>query len=340
MGSYPKYGPILLLIFNLPWKFSFLIILVLGSLIAISASSWFIAWIGLEINILALLALFLSNSSPRNSEATFKYFLVQAFASRVLIASALIASGNYSFIRNLSSTFIIILRLFVKLGVAPFHVWVPQIIEGLKLFNSLIVLTWQKVAPFFLLVYCLEEKLNKNMFYLSLISSAVIGALAGLRQTSLRKIIAFSSINHIGWIMIALVNEVRIWLLYFFVYSIMLHRVIVLIDQLNLTNLSNLSSNNSFHVISLSIILMSFGGLPPFIGFFPKWMIISRIHDSAFIMTILVVSRLVTLFFYIRIIYPVLLFKVSSIKSYFKIEVRRYPLIVNIFGLLGLIIFI
>lgn len=321
MGSYPNYGFILLLILILPWKFLFLFILTLGSFVAISASSWFIAWIGLEINILALLALFLSNPSSRNSEATLKYFLVQALASAILISRALTTRNLFSFLSslNLFSIFIII-SLLIKIGAAPFHLWVPQIIEGLSWINNSILITWQKIAPFFLLSACIERKYNISIIIISIILSSVLGAMIGLTHISVRKILAFSSINHLGWMLASLIVNLKLWICYFFSYCIILLSLINILNLLNIVRINNTRLNNPLRQISLFITLLSFGGLPPLFGFFPKWITIQAMVDSSItILTILVFSSLVALFFYCRIMFSRLL------KKSFLIKPKNYP---------------
>lgn len=339
MGSYPNYGFILLLILILPWKLLFIFIIIFGSLFAISASSWFIAWIGLEINILALLALFISGPSSRNSEATLKYFLVQALASAVLISRALSTRNLFSFLSSAwNFSRFILMSLLLKIGAAPFHLWIPQVIEGLSWINNSIILSWQKVAPFFLLSACLERKFRYLIFLTSIILSSTLGAIIGLSHSSVRKIIAFSSINHLSWMLLAVTIRLKLWMCYFISYCVILLSIILLLNSLNLRNISNTRIFSSWVQFSLFISLLSFGGLPPLFGFFPKWVIIQSISNSSLILLIvLVFSRLIALFFYARIMFNRLLKK-----TYFSKPTLRQPLylaVPMIINLSGIIIF-
>lgn len=331
-------GILLLLILVLPWKLIFLIILASGSFIAISASSWLIAWIGLEINMLALLGLLINDKSPRNSEATLKYFLIQALASAILISRAFRARALFSHLTRLAffSNFII-LRLFVKVGAAPFHGWIPQIIEGLTWINNGLVLTWQKVAPFILISSCLEIQLSSFIVSFSILSSALIGALIGLNQSSTRKILAFSSINHIGWMLARLSAGTLIWIAYFVIYSVILLILISLILANNINSIagSNLNCSKTIKV-SFFVSLLSFGGLPPFLGFLPKWFVITNlIASNSMVLLIIVMTSLVTLFFYSRIAFSAFLLKREGIMKFtFLGSPRRIPLIINLLGLI------
>lgn len=303
---------VLLLILLLPWKLAFISLLILGSIAAISAPSWIAAWIGLEINILALIALLINSKSPRNSEAALKYFLVQVLASAVLVSRIFGISFIHWSIRNLSPFIdLILLRLLIKIGRAPFHFWIPQVIEGLQWINSLIILIWQKLAPFVLSIRCFERKVRKLIIILAISLSAIVGATGGLAQTSTRKILAFSSINHVGWILIRILGRAFIWISYYIIYSIMLIILIIILIMININSISNISLVLSkFQTFIFFILLLSLGGLPPFLGFGPKWLVISalrRISPSTIILLIL--RRLIALFFYIRLAFQTLLFK-------------------------------
>lgn len=331
-----------LLILILPWKIIFTYIIFLGTTIAISASSWIIAWIGLEINILGLLALLIRFKSSRNSEATLKYFLIQALASAILICGAFSGRILFGFLSSVDffSNFIFV-RLLIKLGAAPFHLWVPQIIEGFNWIRAMLVLTWQKIAPFILILFCLEKSnsMTTKFIITSILLSAILGAAGGLSQTSSRKLIAFSSVNHIGWILFALINSGFLWTVYFVSYSLILFSLVGLIQTYNISSLSqNILSPSLIPQTSLALTLLSFGGLPPFRGFIPKWLIVSQITNSLIVVTVLVTRSLLTLFFYLRIaanrfIQKSLSLPLSSIKTNDSIRLE-YSVSLNILGVL------
>ncbi len=337
MGSYPNYGIILLLIFIIPWKLIFLFFLFTRTIFAASASSWFSAWIALEINILSLLALSLREKSPRNSEASLKYFLVQALASAVLIFSVFLRIHQSFFVffyKELAT--IISLSLLIKLGASPFHVWLPQVIEGINWLWAFIVLSWQKIAPFILLISSLKKSFLR-IFFISIILSARVGALNGISQTSIRKILSFSSINHIGWILSAIIIKLSLWWFYFITYSFILRIVVAAAKIFNLVSISNfwysISKGSS---ISIIILLISLGGLPPFLGFAPKWFVITNLINRNYISVriLLVIRSLVTLFFYLRIIFPAILIG-SKVSLRFKLtqKIILYFAAINFLGL-------
>nr|YP_009229596.1 NADH dehydrogenase subunit 2 [Pteronarcella badia]ALT66153.1 NADH dehydrogenase subunit 2 [Pteronarcella badia] len=292
---------------NNPTKFLFLMTLMSGTLISVSANSWFGAWIGLEINLLSFIPLMTNSSNLLSTEASLKYFLTQALASATLlftiILSALIFSSPSSLL--LTNSYLNILinsSLLLKMGAAPFHFWFPGVMEGLNWMNGLMLMTWQKIAPLMLLSY----NLNLNTFiFFTIVLSVTIGSLGGLNQTSLRKILAYSSINHLGWLIAALTLGENLWGIYFAIYVFLSSTIIFMLQSFKLFHVSQVFSLNYTPPVikfSLFVTLLSLGGLPPFIGFFPKWIIIQSLTEAnlPLLVTLMVVMTLITLFYYLR----------------------------------------
>nr|YP_010385002.1 NADH dehydrogenase subunit 2 [Plagusia squamosa]UPL65012.1 NADH dehydrogenase subunit 2 [Plagusia squamosa] len=282
--------------------------LLLGSIITISSTSWFTAWVGLELNMMSFIPLIAIKMNSYSSEAALKYFLIQALGSSLLIMSSFLS------ISFLTISFILILlTLLLKLAGAPFHFWFPQVMEGLTWPQAFLLSTIQKLGPMILVSYLLIETILLKMVIFSSILSALIGALGGLNQMLLRKMIAFSSINHMSWMLIAISTGDAFWLLYFFIYSMILLSIMSIFHEMQVFSLSNLAQSD--HSSSLRSLLISFNflslsGLPPFTGFIPKWIIIQiMINSSLFIpLFFFIISALITLYFYLRLIINFLLF--------------------------------
>nr|QXU57634.1 NADH dehydrogenase subunit 2 [Cherax cartalacoolah] len=283
-----------------PHKILFSLALLSGTLLTVSSSSWFTAWVGLELNLMSFIPLISSNKNQLPSEASLKYFLIQALGSAILILSSALALF-YPSLALLS----ISLTLLLKLGAAPFHFWFPQVMEGLNWIQAMILMTIQKLAPMFLISYLSMSFYTYTSIFLAAISSAVIGAIGGINQTSLRKILSYSSINHMSWMLLAMLINETSWMIYFFLYalisvSIALHFLSIqsyYFFHLNNSNISPISK-----IVSM-LSLFSLGGMPPFSGFIPKWIIIQEMIASSyfFSLMILLLSSLVTLYFYIRL---------------------------------------
>jgi len=314
----------------LPWKAIFLSLLIIGPIFSISASSWFMVWVGLEINMLAVLALLINFSSPREKEATLKYFLIQALASSILLSTVLLAAALQQSLSNSSVTsFLIFFRLLIKIGAAPFHLWLPQVIEGLSWRNSFIILAWQKVGPSALLLNCFEIKENLiNSLLWAAAFSSILGAIGGLAQTYVRKILSFSSINHLGWALARLRLRLSLWIIYFSLYCLLLLRVVLLTKTFNITTLTSASLFPSkWSKIAFYISIFSFGGLPPFMGFIPKWIVIRKlVYLSPSFTTLLIISSLPPLFFYLNLTSLAIF---NKTKTFFPQNIRtKIPMLV------------
>nr|YP_010625206.1 NADH dehydrogenase subunit 2 [Procambarus dupratzi]WBG72646.1 NADH dehydrogenase subunit 2 [Procambarus dupratzi] len=282
-----------------PFSMLFFFTLVLGLVLCVSSDTWFGAWVGLELNLLSFIPLISSSSNRYSSESILKYFLVQVLASVMIIFSALFVMMMV----NLSVVFS--LSLLLKLGAAPFHFWFPQVMEGLNWAQVFVLMTLQKVGPMVLLSYLVCEKWGLFIIFISAIMSALVGAIGGLNQLYLRKIMAFSSINHISWMFFAMILSEYCWLLYFMIYCLLSLLVVMNFYLQQVYHFSHLF-NSSLPLVPkiMSVMsLLSLGGLPPFLGFIPKWFIIQEMVACSYLysLVVLLFCSLMTLYFYIRL---------------------------------------
>nr|AOY39734.1 NADH dehydrogenase subunit 2 [Scolytinae sp. BMNH 1043123] len=281
--------------------------LIMGTLLSISSMSWFTAWIGLEINMLSLMPLMKNFKNKMSSESTIKYFITQAMASMILLFMMLMYSNTYMFEYKMNNFFPLLLSsaLFIKMGAAPFHFWLPEVISGSSWLITLIILTWQKIAPMILLIF--SSTIN-YMIIIIIILSSLIGGLSGLNQTCLKKIMAYSSINHISWMLAASLLSTNTFMIYFVIYSVTNCILIYHFYYNNLNFMSQLSkffANNKMNKLIFMINFLSLGGLPPFLGFLPKWLVIYNLSTNwmLYLTTILIISTLISLFVYLRIMF-------------------------------------
>nr|YP_009050541.1 NADH dehydrogenase subunit 2 [Dysmicohermes ingens]AIG24330.1 NADH dehydrogenase subunit 2 [Dysmicohermes ingens] len=327
-------------------KTMFLISLISGTFIAISANSWLGAWMGLEINLLAFIPLLINPNNLLSNEAALKYFLTQALASSILLFAVIISffySASISLTENYSINLILInSSLLLKMGAAPFHFWFPSVMKSLDWWNCLILMTWQKIAPLVLISYSLHIKLIIGVIILSLL----FGSLGGLNQTNLRSLMAFSSINHLGWILSSMIVSDNLWYTYFMFYMFLSITVVLSFNNFQIYHMSQIYSLMNFNPLMKFILftnLLSLGGLPPFLGFLPKLMVIQMISETKmlFLIFFMVITTLITLFFYIRITYSafMLMYPLPKwISTNFQSNMF-IMLILNSFSIMGLLIF-
>nr|WAB70178.1 NADH dehydrogenase subunit 2 [Trachycephalus coriaceus] len=286
--------------------------LALGTITTLSSYHWMMAWIGLEINTLAIIPLMTKTPHPRAIEAATKYFLTQAAASAlILFASTMNAwlTGEWAINNEINSTSAILMSIAIvmKLGIAPFHFWLPEVLQGLTLQTGLVLSTWQKLAPMALLIQ-LSQSVNLNLMLIFGLLSTLIGGWGGINQTQIRKILAFSSIAHLGWMVAILKISPQLALLNFTLYILMTSTLFLTFMYLNTKNIYELSTSWSktptLSALSL-LALLSLSGLPPLTGFMPKWLIAQEMikQDLTMLALMILMSTLLSLFFYLRLTY-------------------------------------
>nr|AET51495.1 NADH dehydrogenase subunit 2 [Anthus campestris]QLM01230.1 NADH dehydrogenase subunit 2 [Anthus campestris] len=293
-------------------KLIFIISLLLGTTITISSNHWVMAWTGLEINTLAILPLISKSHHPRAIEAATKYFLVQAAASALVLFSSMTNAwhtGQWD-ITQLShpvSCLILTSAIAMKLGLVPFHFWFPEVLQGSPLMTGLLLATAMKLPPIALL-YMTSPSLNPTLLTTMAILSTALGGWMGLNQTQIRKILAFSSISHLGWMAVVISYNPKLTLLNFYLYALMTTAVFLTMNTIKTLKLSSLMTAwtkiPSLNAMLL-LTLLSLAGLPPLTGFLPKWLIIQELtkQDMAPTATIISLLSLLGLFFYLRLAY-------------------------------------
>nr|ABA41189.1 NADH dehydrogenase subunit 2 [Stenocercus latebrosus] len=283
-----------------------------GTIITASSFHWFLAWIGLEMNTLAIIPILSKQHHPRATEAATKYFLTQAAASALILFSSTInawQTGMWDITQPTSPTSSILftIALAMKLGLAPTHFWLPEVLQGTTIYTALIISTWQKLAPM-ALIYMTVNNLPPIPLILMGTLSACVGGWGGLNQTQTRKLMAYSSIAHLGWMVAISPMLTNIMLLNLMIYTITttpMFMVLVLTNSKTLQNMTTTGTLSPALITASLLLLLSLGGLPPLSGFMPKWLILTELINQGLIMisTIMAMSTLLSLFFYLRLTY-------------------------------------
>ncbi|NP_037583.1 NADH dehydrogenase subunit 2 (mitochondrion) [Paralichthys olivaceus] len=287
----------------------------LGTTITFASSHWLLAWMGLEINTLAIIPLMAQHHHPRAVEATTKYFLTQATAAATLLFASMTnawLTGQWD-IQQMThplATTMIIIALALKIGLAPMHSWLPEVLQGLDLTTGLILSTWQKLAPFALLMQIQLD--NPTPLIILGLTSTLVGGWGGLNQTQLRKILAYSSIAHLGWMMLILQFSPLLTLLALITYLIMTSSVFLIFKMNKATTINALAiswTKTPILTALIPLVLLSLGGLPPLTGFMPKWFILQELtkQDLATLATLAALTALLSLYFYLRLSYAMTL---------------------------------
>nr|YP_010234490.1 NADH dehydrogenase subunit 2 [Algyroides nigropunctatus]QTA72669.1 NADH dehydrogenase subunit 2 [Algyroides nigropunctatus] len=286
--------------------------LALGVIITATSYHWFFAWVGLELNTLAIIPIMAKQHHPRATEATTKYFIIQATASSIILLSSILNAwhtGNWDITKltTYPTPTMLTIALAMKLGLAPMHFWLPEVMQGTNMLAAMLVATWQKLPPMTLLWMTANQLPTLVLFMLSILS-ALIGGWSGLNQTQLRKIMAFSSIGHLGWMIAISSSSQKLLLLTLTIYMLMtisIFSILITLTAKTTKDLGMMWTTSPTLSTIMMIILMTLGGLPPLIGFVPKWLILQELttnHLTPLAIT-LALASLLSLMFYMRMVY-------------------------------------
>nr|YP_010282223.1 NADH dehydrogenase subunit 2 [Drupella rugosa]UHM24787.1 NADH dehydrogenase subunit 2 [Drupella rugosa] len=332
---------------TLPFGYMFLLVMGTGTLLSLSSLHWLSIWAGLEINLIGFLPMLVYQKSTSESESAVKYFVIQALGSSLLIFGSLMMF-NMSFTWDVYAveSFLSMLGLLVvssglcvKLGLFPFHYWLPGVMAGLPWTTCMLLATWQKLAPIFLLLCLLD--LNKSYLLMGVIclisaGSSLVGGVGGMNQTQVRTLLAYSSIGHLGWMMFALIHSewsMKFYLIIYILVSLCMFFSLWKSDLTNMKNIYNLNESK-FMELNIMVLLLSLGGLPPLLGFISKWLVVLVGSSSPFFLALflMILGSLMSLFYYLSLFFSLVL---VSMKNN---EVEKFNMSKN--SILGLVVII
>tara|TARA_Y100001960_G_C14737057_1_gene860894 strand:- start:342 stop:1757 length:1416 start_codon:yes stop_codon:yes gene_type:complete len=310
---------------------------ILGMLVMISSYDLIVFYIGLELQSLALYVLAAFNrDNIKSSEAGLKYFVLSALSSGLLLYGCSLIYGfsgstNFNLISenifyseygNLFGIVFILVGLSFKISAVPFHMWAPDVYEGSPTSVTLFFAVVPKVAAltvFIRFLYVpfvnLIDQWQMIIIFLSL-ASMIFGAVAAIGQKNLKRLIAYSSIGHMGYALAGLAvgtnSGIQNSIIYICIYLVMNLGFFCCLFMMkrnkqhfnHLDDLSGLSKNHPIMSLSLLILLFSLAGIPPMAGFFAKFYIfISVIEQSMYFLAIVgLISTVISAFYYLRII--------------------------------------
>nr|YP_009501983.1 NADH dehydrogenase subunit 2 [Trioza anthrisci]AWU49064.1 NADH dehydrogenase subunit 2 [Trioza anthrisci] len=301
----------------------------LSIIFSLSSSSWILIWMGMEINLLVFIFIVLKHPvSMMKTESSMKYFLIQSMGSLIFlltINSSMIFYNEKSMLTALVPP----LALMLKSGIAPMHSWTPPIVSKFPPSSFFLFLTFQKLVPIFIMF--------SSWFWIvppiSLLN-ILVGSLGGISQSSLTKMVIFSSINNIGWMMLSMMNSFFLFNIFFLNYMMLSYLMIKFIHTLQIKWIIQIKSYKASIKWFYFSIVMSMSGYPPFMGFTPKWLVMKYLYlYNPILITVSIMMSAYALFFYIKssisMITNTMYMKKWYLESKFKINLM---FIINFMG--------
>ena len=289
---------------------NFYLLIFISILIAFRFNSRLIIWIRLEINILRFLPI-ISSGLNIELENSVKYFIIQRWASIIFLIRFFFC--NYLFNRFYT---LLIIRIFIKLGISPFHTWFISILKTCSLFILIILSTVQKLIPLIILnnIY-----INFNLLYFRIIITIIFILFILSSVINLNKLLALSSLGNILWLISRNILSLKLILLFIFIYIYILLGIYIFYNIYYYNIFIQINRINFFDKIIIIMVFMSLGGIPPMLGFLRKLLILKIIfiYENMFLFLIIIFSALILLYHYISRIYFFLTF-IPSIKIRFS----------------------
>jgi NADH-quinone oxidoreductase subunit N len=313
---------------------------VLGMLIMVSANSFLTVYLGLELLALCLYALVAFDRDSRGgAEAAMKYFVLGAIGSGMLlygismiygatgsldfgtVARAVAEQGMENKVLVFGLAFLVV-GIGFKFGAVPFHMWVPDVYEGAPLPVALLLGSAPKIAAFGVAMRLLVDGLGglqvhwQGMLILLSVLSMTLGNLAAIAQSNIKRMLAYSTVSHVGFIFLGVLagtpQAYASAMFYAIVYALMAagaFGVLVLLsrrgfDPEQLDDLKGLNDRDSWHAAMMALLMFSMAGVPPTVGFMAKLLVLEAVVrvDLTWLAVVAVVFSIIGAFYYVRIV--------------------------------------
>jgi len=323
--------------------FVLVLLSILGMMVMVSGYSLLTLYLGLEILSLSLYTLIaIARKRSGAIEAALKYFVLGAIASGLLLygmsmiygisgslniseISAFASNANLAsretLIINFGLVFLVIGIAF-KLGAVPFHMWVPDVYQGSPTSVTMFISTVPKIAAVAMLVRLLVDGLGSmhaywsDLFMILALLSIALGSVVALMQTNIKRMLAYSTISHVGFVMLGFVTGVitgygaaTFYILVYVLMSLAAFGVIILLNKKGfeaeeISDYKGLSKSSPWFALMMLVVMLSMAGVPPFIGFYSKFFILQQVISAGFVTVaiIAVVFAVISAYYYLQII--------------------------------------
>nr|AAR13389.1 NADH dehydrogenase subunit 2 [Phoronis architecta] len=295
----------------LPIMSTFFFLLCFSIFFSLSSSHWLGVWLGLELNMLSFIVLMMSSENLSASESSIKYFLLQALGSGLFFTGCIFSylfNGLWGvgLILNKESL-LIMCGLGIKLGSAPFHFWVPSVMNALSWSNSLLLSSFQKIIPLMFLINLYSYSASLVVILMGALG-ALVGGAGGLNQTQIRSLLGYSSISHVGWVVSISLISLYFSVFYFMIYLVSVLVVFIFLIKLDINSMKAFQVSVSETVLNKGIFflaLLSLAGLPPLLGFFPKMVGMMLMVEGNFLLLVLflILGSVMSLFYYLNLFF-------------------------------------
>nr|UPX89015.1 NADH dehydrogenase subunit 2 [Xyloredo sp. E88]UPX89027.1 NADH dehydrogenase subunit 2 [Xyloredo sp. E89] len=280
----------------------FFFFMLVGLILVLISSGLVGVWVGLECGFLGVVSI-LSGDSIQENESCMKYFVFQSIGSGVLFLVFILFGGGSGLFYCWGFLF---LGVCLKLGLFPFYFWVPSVLSLCSWFGCFVVSVWQKVGPFWFLSSCGVSYFLGHILEALACITGLIGAVGGLGILHYRMLLGYSSLIHTSWmVLMSMVSGMGV-LLYLFIYGVVLGALmkdLYFLKVYSFLDFSNFGFPNFKDVFSLFVGFISLAGVPPFLGSFPKILVVLICWGSFPIgVGVLIICSMFSLYYYLSVV--------------------------------------
>nr|QWS05458.1 NADH dehydrogenase subunit 2 [Zecheuna tonkinensis] len=300
--------------------------MIMSTMASLSSNNFIFSWMMMEINMISFLPIM--TKSNKMKDQTMKYFIIQSMASSMMLMSMLM---NSCIETPINTSIMMMTSMLMKLGLIPFHIWMPMIMNSMTWENCMMMTTIQKIIPIMLS----SQMLSTKMTSLPMIMSLMIAPMSAMKQLSMKKIMAFSSITNTPWMIMSMTNSKNQFMMFFMIYSTITIMIMKKFKKMNMMYVNQINMTKIKEKVSILILWMSMSGMPPTTGFIPKWFILqSTMSWTMTLSTTMIMSSMLTTFMYIKMISPMIMISSQTKKKIKKNKKDKdLSIILNMIGL-------
>nr|YP_010381618.1 NADH dehydrogenase subunit 2 [Symplanella brevicephala]UDL71993.1 NADH dehydrogenase subunit 2 [Symplanella brevicephala] len=312
-------------------KMMMLTIMTLSTLMSYSSSSFLMSWMSMEINLIMFLPL--TSKSKKMKDQSMKFFIIQNLSSTILLLAMIL---NLKIETPINFEKLMMISLMMKMGLIPFHLWMFSFMEKLNWMNCFMMNTIQKLTPMLITSQMISFKETILPMILSLIFAPIIM----LKMNSMKKILTCSSIYNSPWMISSIFLSKNLFIMFFLIYSMLNYCLMKKLETQNMMFLNQINEKNSLTKMNLIVNMISISGMPPTLGFFPKWMILIKMNEiSIFISSAMMISAFISTFIYLKLSSSIMMNQTTKKKFMKTKKMMEIELIVNTIGMFNFMMF-
>nr|WOW99139.1 NADH dehydrogenase subunit 2 [Tropiduchidae sp. 1 WQW-2023a] len=313
-------------------KIMFMMILISSTLMMLSSTKMMFSWMMMELNFISFIPMMAK--SNKMMDQTMKYLIIQSMASSIMVMSMILSSMTET---KLKSSMMMMTSLMMKMGMIPFHLWMPMVMNSMNWNMCTMMATWQKLATTMAITQMSSIKMLIIPMCLLLIIpmclSLTMGAATMTNQKSTKKMMAYSSISNSPWMIYSMMMSKSQFMMMFLTYCTLTIIIMNSFKKNNILYKSQITNLMKKKKMEIMMNILSMSGMPPFTGFIPKMMIISSsINQSMVITASMIISSILSSFSYMKFTSNVMMTNSSQKKSTKKNKFNSYSMMFNMMG--------